>query len=64
MTITTWLASAVILLLFLLCGLWFNFKKRETRYEERIAEIEREALKSLSRVEENLNGENSAREGC
>ncbi|KSU64092.1 hypothetical protein AS034_07595 [[Bacillus] enclensis] len=63
MTITTWLTGAVILLLLMICGLWFILRKREAMYEERIEEIEREALKSLSRVEENLNDKNSAREG-
>ncbi|MGR3765470.1 hypothetical protein [Rossellomorea sp. NS-SX7] len=51
---TVWLAATIIVLMTVIFGLLILLRKRTKKYEERIAEIEMEAVMSLSRVEYNL----------
>jgi sulfite exporter TauE/SafE len=51
---TTWLAATIIVLMIMILGLLILLRKRMKKYEERLAEIEREAVMSLNRVENNL----------
>jgi LPXTG-motif cell wall-anchored protein len=54
MNYTTWLAATIIGLMIMILGLLILLRKRTKKYEERLAEIEREAVMSLNRVENNL----------
>lgn len=51
---TTWLAATIIVLMIMILGLLILLRKRTKKYEERLAEMEREAVMSLNRVENNL----------
>jgi LPXTG-motif cell wall-anchored protein len=51
---TSWLAATIIVLMIMILGLLILLRKRTKKYEERLVEIEREAVMSLNRVENNL----------
>ena len=51
---TVWLGATIIVLITVIFGLLILLRKRKKEYEERIFEIELEALTSLNRVEYNL----------
>lgn len=51
---TVWLAATIIVLMTVIFGLLVLLRKRTKKYEERIAEIEMEAVMSLNRVVYNL----------
>jgi Tfp pilus assembly protein PilX len=54
MNYTIWLEVTIILLVLMVLGILIILRKRTKKYEERIADIEREAVWSLNRVEKNL----------
>jgi Tfp pilus assembly protein PilX len=54
MNYTIWLEVTIILLVLMVLGILILLRKRTKKYEERIADIEREAVWSLNRVEKNL----------
>jgi Tfp pilus assembly protein PilX len=54
MNYTIWLEVTIILLVLMVLGILILLTKRTKKYEERIADIEREAVWSLNRVEKNL----------
>ncbi|MEL3973916.1 LPXTG cell wall anchor domain-containing protein [Rossellomorea oryzaecorticis] len=49
-----WLVVIIVVLMIMSLGLLILLRKRTKKYEKRIAEIEREAVLSLSQVDNNL----------